>query len=466
MSDGAVRVRLAGRTDVGLIREHNEDNLCVLDLERGRALSLDGQQELMLGPGGALLMVCDGMGGAAAGEVAAQMAVDEISGFLLAPTPVEGDAPSEAATLPYTLADGAPEQASASNEPLARVRFARRLRAAAQTANRRIHDEARNNARRSGMGTTMTAAGVYGGHLVVAQVGDSRAYLLRDGRLVQVTRDQSLVNQLIELGEITEEQAKHFEYQNVILQALGVQETVDVQLSTVSLRRGDRLVVCSDGLTGVVEDDELAAILGSSDDMDEVCRLLIEMARAGGGPDNITAVTALFDGDELPRPAPSDQVRYSPWHIDEPEAAPTEAPELDPDDPARPPLPSSSSPTPTRPARSSFPSLGRASAFDPAQLFFSLMVLLAVALGGLVVGTLLRRSSSLQRCLVEGAPGLELRVDGRAIGLSTSGSGATVRLTPGRHRVGLRGAGAPIGDREVDVMAGTACQVRFDEGAQ
>lgn len=458
MSDEAVRVRLAGRTDVGLVREHNEDNLCVLDLEHGRAVPLDGQQTLALGPSGVLLMVCDGMGGAAAGEVAAQMAVDVISGFLLAPV-VEGD-PSSAATAPIATDGEAPT--SDRDEGVARARFARRLRAAAWEANRRIHEEACSDARRSGMGTTMTAAGVLGGDLVVAQVGDSRAYVLRDGALVQVTRDQSLVNQLIELGEITEEQAKHFEYQNVILQALGVQEGVDVQLSTVALRRGDRLVVCSDGLTGVVEDEELAAILGASDDMDEICRLLVEMARAGGGPDNITVVAARFEGEALPLPEPSERVVYRPWHLDEPEAPPREiAPEPDSYGAPWPPLPLSSPPRPS----ASYPSPPRPRTHDPAQLFFSLMVLLAVALGGLVVGTLLRRSTGLQRCRVEGEPGLELRVDGRVIGVRTAGDGVTLRLAPGRHRVELCGAGAALGEREVDVVAGTACQVRFGDGA-
>ena len=160
------------------------------------------------------------------------------------------------------------------------------------------------------MGTTMTAAGIVDGNLVVAQVGDSRAYLLREGVLTQVTHDQSLVNQLIELGEITVEEARHFEYQNVILQALGVQTDVDVQLSTVPLRRGDRLIVCSDGLSGVVEDEELAVILGTADDMDKACQLLIERARSGGGPDNITVVAARFDGESLPPPTAADQVTY------------------------------------------------------------------------------------------------------------------------------------------------------------
>src|SRR5205814_8551622 len=120
---------------------------------------------------------------------------------------------------------------------------------------------------RAGMGTTTTGVGVIGQHLVMVQVGDSRAYVLRSGVLTQVTRDQSLVNQLLETGQISEEQARMFEHSNVILQALGVQEDVEVLLSTVELRRGDRLVVCSDGLTGVVPDEEVGALAASSDDM-------------------------------------------------------------------------------------------------------------------------------------------------------------------------------------------------------
>ena len=112
------------------------------------------------------------------------------------------------------------------------------------------------------MGTTMTAVHLWRDAALIAQVGDSRAYVWRQGAFTQVTRDQSLVNQLLETGQITAEQAKFFEHSNVILQALGVQEEVEVQLSKVELRRGDRLMLCSDGLVGVVSDEEIGAVVG------------------------------------------------------------------------------------------------------------------------------------------------------------------------------------------------------------
>ena len=187
---GALRMFLAGRTDVGLIREHNEDNLSVVDLEKRSTEPLIGVRELELGQRGALLIVCDGMGGAAAGEVASAMALEAFAGHLLARTD----------TVP-------PEEGSTDR----RMRFARWMREAAFEANRKIYEASRADENKSGMGTTMTTVGIIGTDLVMAQVGDSRAYVLRGDSFVQVTRDQSLVNQLIETGQINEEQARLFE---------------------------------------------------------------------------------------------------------------------------------------------------------------------------------------------------------------------------------------------------------------
>lgn len=420
---GPFHVQFAGRTDVGLVREHNEDNLMALDLsERMQPPLADGTAlRLEVGPRGALLVVCDGMGGAAAGEVASQMAIEIVAAHMLERT--EGPAPD----------DGVP----------ARVRFARDLRAAAWEANRLIYEASRTHDEHNGMGTTMTAVGIVGTDLVMAQVGDSRAYVLRGGAITQVTRDQSLVNQLVETGQITEEQAKMFEHSNVILQALGVQDDVEVLLSTVSLRRGDRVIVCTDGLTGVVSDEELAAVLGSSDDMGEVCRILTEMARSAGGPDNITVIAAAFDGEVLVDPAPGDRVAYERWRLDEP----------------------------NEPAHAAAPSFegGWSGAsrprIDPARTFFSLALLLALTLGALVVATQLRRGGGV-KCEISGPTGSRLRVDGRDSGLRTRTEPLTIRLPPGRHRIGLSGHGAPVIDRTVEVSPGEACRVEFEGQAQ
>jgi hypothetical protein len=136
-------------------------------------------------------------------------------------------------------------------------------------------------------------------HLLLGQVGDSRGYLLRGERLVQITRDQSLVNQLIEAGQLTEEEAENFEHSNIILQALGTADAVQVDLTYTELRRGDGLLLCSDGLSGLVRDDEMREILLHNTDPAEACRLLVDEANEAGGHDNITAIVAVFDGDAL-----------------------------------------------------------------------------------------------------------------------------------------------------------------------
>ncbi|HSY39574.1 MAG TPA: protein phosphatase 2C domain-containing protein, partial [Polyangia bacterium] len=168
---GEIRVKLFARTDVGQIREHNEDNFLVADLTRKARGLLEANRSLVIGPHGALFAVCDGMGGAAAGEIASQLAVD-----ILYERMVDG-------------LDGMPA--------LSRDELARRLVRAIEAAGLRIFQEAKVDRTRRGMGTTVTAAALVDGHLFFAQVGDSRGYLLRQGQLVQLTRDQSLVNQLI-----------------------------------------------------------------------------------------------------------------------------------------------------------------------------------------------------------------------------------------------------------------------------
>ena len=413
---------VAGRTDVGLIREHNEDNLSIIDLEARSTVALDGTRQMAVGGRGALLIVCDGMGGAAAGEVASAMAIEEVSRFLLDRT--------EAGTGGHSGDD-------------ARAALARWMRAAAWDANRKIFDASRADENRAGMGTTMTTVGVVGGDLVMAQVGDSRAYVMREGTITQVTRDQSLVNQLIETGQISEEQARIFEHSNVILQALGVQEDVEVLLSTVALRRGDRVVVCSDGLSGVVTDEEMAAVLSSTDDMDEVCRHLIDMARAAGGPDNITVIAARFVDDTLPRPGAADRVAYQRWRLDEPDEETTVERRAPPE---------------------RWPPVAVLAPVDPARTFFSLMLLLALSLGGLVTALQIRRSAGTP-CTVVGAAGLAIRVDGHDVGLRTQGESSAVplRLSSGRHRLALRRPSGADQARIVDVGSASECRVAFEE---
>jgi protein phosphatase len=290
-----IRIQVFGRTDVGQIREHNEDNFLVADLsKRSRSLMEEDRQQ-QVGERGTVLGVCDGMGGAAAGEVASQLAVDIIYEKL-----VEGDTPEDHDEL------------------------ARRLVFAVEEAGSRIFNEARADRTRRGMGTTATIAALLDERLFVAQVGDSRAYVLRGGQLVQVSRDQSLVNQLIEAGQLTEEEAETFEHNNIILQALGTAETVQVDLTYVDLKRGDTLLLCSDGLSGMIRAEEIREVLVGVRDPLEACKVLTERANLAGGHDNITVIVAHFTGDGLPEPNDADEpLKYRKYAL-------PEAPALEP----------------------------------------------------------------------------------------------------------------------------------------
>ena len=276
-----IQIEVFGKTDVGLIREHNEDNFLIADITAGmRSNSLTEPLQLALGDKGVVLLVCDGMGGAAAGEVAAQMAVDSVY-----------------QTLSVAL-------------PMSRDGFARTLRRAVEGANEAIFVQSRDNQSERGMGTTCTVAALNDSTLVVAQIGDSRCYVMRQGQLAQVTKDQSLAWQLIEAGAMTPEEAKAFEHANIILQALGVQDQVEVVLSQVELRQGDVILLCSDGLHGPVGDEEIVDVLSHERDLKRAGQALIQKALDRDGPDNVTVVLARFGGPALPAPTAQDVVSF------------------------------------------------------------------------------------------------------------------------------------------------------------
>ncbi|MFO0669329.1 MAG: Stp1/IreP family PP2C-type Ser/Thr phosphatase [Polyangiaceae bacterium] len=297
-TDAGVGVRLFARTDVGQVREHNEDNFLVADLTRRARGLQEGSRSAVIGKQGHLFAVCDGMGGAAAGEVASQMAVDIIYERML---------------------DGLD-----STTPLERDELARRLVRAVEVAGLRIFQEAKSDRTRRGMGTTVTAAALVDDHLFLAQVGDSRGYILRGETLVQVTRDQSLVNQLIEAGQLTEEEAETFEHNNIILQALGTADTVQVDLTFCELRRGDILMLCSDGLSGMVRFDEIREVLRTMTEPLEACKALTEKANQAGGHDNITVIVAQFDGEGLKAVSSNDEpLKYRKYSLPEESGDPT-----------------------------------------------------------------------------------------------------------------------------------------------
>jgi len=276
---------LFGRTDVGQIREHNEDNFLIANLTTGARGLMEENRNPTVEDGGIVLGVCDGMGGAAAGEVASKMAVDIIY-----------------------------EQLRTGGPAGERDEIARRLVHAIEYAGAQIFQEARSDRSRRGMGTTSTIAVFVDNRVFVGQVGDSRAYLLRDGKLVQLSRDQSLVNQLIEAGQLTEEEAETFEHNNIILQALGTAETVQVDLTYVDLCQGDILMMCSDGLSGMIRSDEIREVLMRCDEPLEACRELTDRANAAGGHDNITVIVAHFD-EGLDAPAADATFGYQKYAL-------------------------------------------------------------------------------------------------------------------------------------------------------
>jgi PPM family protein phosphatase len=298
-SRGEIRVKLFARTDVGQIREHNEDNFLVSDLTRKTRGLLEANRAGVVGKHGSLFAVCDGMGGAAAGEIASQLAVD---------------------ILYERMTEGLDDAM-----PLSRDELARRLVHSIEAAGLRIFQEAKLDRTRRGMGTTVTAAALVDDYLFFAQVGDSRAYALRGGHLVQLTRDQSLVNQLIEAGQLTEEEAETFEHNNIILQALGTADTVQVDLTFCELRRGDTLLVCSDGLSGMVRFEDIREVLQSTPEPIEACKVLTERANQAGGHDNITVIVVQFDGEGLKDGASDPEpLKYRKYSLPE---APIEATE-------------------------------------------------------------------------------------------------------------------------------------------
>lgn len=266
---------VAGASDIGQVREHNEDHFLVGDLDSKVPIELDDPW-VVASARGPLLVVCDGMGGVEGGEIASELA----------------------ATVIWREMKKTPD----TRDPEV---FARLLRRAVRVANHDVHAMARREPGLRGMGTTVSAAGLVADRLVLATVGDSRAYVMRGTALVQVTRDQSLQSALLAAGHSANEAASAG---GAILQALGVGEDVDPSLSIIELRRGDRVLLCSDGLHGLVGDPALALLLSDQHTVPEAVRLLIAAARAAGGSDNITAIVCEVAGDRLEPPRGEDDL--------------------------------------------------------------------------------------------------------------------------------------------------------------
>lgn len=279
-----INLALYAQTHVGIVRSGNEDNFLILDLSSGRSwtASEEEPQELLTysqGYYGSLLAVSDGMGGALAGEVASRMAVETVRDRML--------------------------QLQA-HEVYGKMPFSERLRLSIEEANLLINGESQTNPAHKGLGATFTAIASQGSQVYFAQVGDSRAHLIRQGRIYRITKDQSLVQQLIDAGQITEEEAETHSYRNVILQALGAHGSVNVEVTALNLCQLDTLVLCSDGLSGKMHQEEIAKIVNEASDFKSACQQLIDLANDRGGEDNITVVIAQFSGSALPSPATDD----------------------------------------------------------------------------------------------------------------------------------------------------------------
>jgi PPM family protein phosphatase len=245
-------VKAFGLTHVGRQRQHNEDAFLVEDQAK-------------------LFLVADGMGGHAAGEIASRIAVDSITEFILHTKEEDG-------TWPHAY----DEQFRRSTN---------RLMAAVRMANTRVLEAMRKDARLRGMGTTVVACLAEGTTVSVAHVGDSRAYLVRDGQLSRITNDHSWVFEQVQAGMLTESEAEKHPLRNVITRALGGALQVSPDASEIEAKPGDVFLLCSDGLTGMVPESEILRIVsGNRGNLDQACSELIDLANERGGLDNITAV--------------------------------------------------------------------------------------------------------------------------------------------------------------------------------
>ena len=276
-------VELYAKSDVGRVRRGNEDNFLVLDLTSEQtwtgsdgATPPSGLTRFNLGEKGLVLVVSDGMGGALAGDVASRMAVDSVRQMLMG----EGG----------TVCDP-------------NIDLVDCLKNATHYANNAIHLKSQEDSRCAGMGATFTGAAIRGDNLHLVQVGDSRGYVIRKEHIRLATKDQSLVQQLVDVGQISESEAETHMFRNVILQALGAQSEVTPVTGRIRLRQDDLVLLCSDGLSGKLRAEDIQQIvLNSKNDLSKACEALIDEANNRGGEDNITVVLAHFSGDDLEPP--------------------------------------------------------------------------------------------------------------------------------------------------------------------
>jgi protein phosphatase len=251
-----MRIRAAGRTEVGCVRKHNED-------------------DFLVAPDLGLFAVADGLGGHAAGEVASRIVVDKIGDFIAHTAERDRTWPVEyASELSY---DG------------------NRLKAALLLADQGILDDIQANPERESMGSTVVACLANGDRVTLVHVGDSRAYLLNASGIQQVTRDHSWVADQVANGILTPEEARHHPFRNVITQALGNGGDLDVAVQEIQVKELDRILLCSDGLSGMIQDKAIWEIVDQAPEVEAAAEILIAKAMENGGEDNITVVIIAFD---------------------------------------------------------------------------------------------------------------------------------------------------------------------------
>lgn len=288
-------IDFAAITHPGKVRRNNEDAYLLSALDGEEPIINAPATALKVGEAGLLVAVADGMGGAAAGEVASREGLAAISLYLFGHW--------------GRLAPGQGREAD----------LVKALEAAVREASDAVLRYSDDDRTARGMGSTLTAAVIWGGCAYVAQIGDSRAYLLRQGALHQLTIDQTLVNDLVAQGTLTREQARTHPQRNMITQALGSPQPLKVALSRLALRRGDRLLCCSDGLHGEVGDTHIRHVLEQSLSPRRSLELLVEEAIARGGRDNVTGVVLVLNDPSLPLPVPGEPLGL--LHPDSPDHA-------------------------------------------------------------------------------------------------------------------------------------------------
>jgi protein phosphatase len=286
----SIHVKVSALSDMGRVRKNNEDNYVICNLTTGE-IGLPVLSDHVPGARGTLFMVADGMGGEASGEVASQICT---------------------ATVPKRIYDNLKSVNNISEPNLVLL-----LREAIEYANQIIFQKAQTSPIYKGMGTTTTAAVLFGPYLFVGQVGDSRAYLIRNKQLTQMTRDQTFLNYLADIGAELPADPEKDSRKSILTQAVGSSEKVEVKVTYTKIRQGDSVLLCSDGLYNMVKLPELTEVVNGSDGLPGKCKVLVAKANEHGGTDNCTVIMAEFNGPGLPPMDPAAAGEYREFREDD-----------------------------------------------------------------------------------------------------------------------------------------------------